>query len=51
MWTLHEPKRAMAKGITQTDRFMLFWGGWPSQWHPASFIRRNGAAKTGLGSR
>ena len=27
----------MAKGITQTDRFVLFWGGWPSQWHPASF--------------
>jgi len=27
----------MAQGITQTDRFMLFWGGWPSQWHPASF--------------
>lgn len=27
----------MAKGVTQTDRFVLFWGGWPSQWHPASF--------------
>ena len=27
----------MAKGITQTDRFVLFWGGWPSQWHPARF--------------
>ena len=28
----------MAKGITETDRFVLFWGGWPSQWHPARFV-------------
>ena len=27
----------MAKGITETDAFVLFWGGWPSQWHPARF--------------
>ena len=27
----------MAKGITQTDEYVLFWGGWPSQWHPAHF--------------
>jgi len=29
---------AMAKGITETDAFVLFWGGWPSQWHPARFL-------------
>ena len=28
----------MAKGITETDRFVLFWDGWPSQWHPARFV-------------
>jgi ribA/ribD-fused uncharacterized protein len=28
----------VAKGITQTDDFVLFWGGWPSQWHPARFV-------------
>jgi ribA/ribD-fused uncharacterized protein len=28
----------MGKGITETDRFVLFWGGWPSQWHPARFV-------------
>ena len=27
----------MAKGITETDKLLLFWGGWPSQWHPARF--------------
>ena len=27
----------MAKEIRQTDRFVFFWGGWPSQWHPARF--------------
>lgn len=27
----------MGKGITETDRFVLFWGGWPSQWAPAHF--------------
>ena len=28
----------MAKGITETHQFVLFWGGWPSQWHPARFV-------------
>jgi ribA/ribD-fused uncharacterized protein len=28
----------MAKGITETEKFVLFWGGWPSQWHPARFV-------------
>ena len=27
----------MPKGITITDDYVLFWGGWPSQWHPADF--------------
>lgn len=27
----------MSKGVTETDRFVFFWSGWPSQWHPASF--------------
>jgi ribA/ribD-fused uncharacterized protein len=27
----------MAKGIVETERFVLFWGGWPSQWHKARF--------------
>jgi ribA/ribD-fused uncharacterized protein len=27
----------MTKGITVTNQFVLFWGGWPSQWHPANF--------------
>jgi ribA/ribD-fused uncharacterized protein len=28
----------MAQGIRETDRFVLFWGGWPSQWHKARFV-------------
>ena len=28
----------MAKEIVETDRFLLFWSGWPSQWHPARFV-------------
>jgi ribA/ribD-fused uncharacterized protein len=27
----------MSKGIVQTDQYVLFWSGWPSQWHPADF--------------
>ena len=27
----------MSKGVTETDRFVFFWSGWPSQWHPAAF--------------
>ena len=23
--------------MTVTSKFVLFWGGWPSQWHPARF--------------
>lgn len=23
--------------VTETDRFVLFWYGWPSQWHPCRF--------------
>lgn len=28
----------MGRGVTETDRFVLFWGGWPSQWHPSYFV-------------
>jgi len=28
----------MAKGITETDKCVLFWGGWPSQWAEARFV-------------
>ena len=28
----------MNHSIRETDRFVLFWGGWPSQWHPARFV-------------
>jgi len=28
----------MDKGVTETDRFVFFWSGWPSQWHPTAFI-------------
>ena len=28
----------MPKGITETETLVLFWGGWPSQWHPARFV-------------
>jgi ribA/ribD-fused uncharacterized protein len=24
--------------IKETDRFVLFWDGWPSQWHPSTFV-------------
>ena len=24
--------------VTVTDRFVFFWGGWPSQWHPSPFV-------------
>jgi ribA/ribD-fused uncharacterized protein len=27
----------VSKDITTTDRFVFFWGGWPSQWHPSRF--------------
>jgi len=27
----------MPKGVIETDRFVLFWGGWPSQWCSARF--------------
>ena len=27
----------MRNGITETGQFLLFWGGWPSQWSPARF--------------
>src|SRR5688572_28938978 len=27
----------MGKGIVQSDHYVCFWGGWPSQWHPADF--------------
>lgn len=30
----------MANSIRETDRFVLFWGGWPSQWHKARFVVR-----------
>lgn len=29
---------ASMQGITETDQFVLFWGGWPSQWHKAHFV-------------
>jgi len=28
----------MAKGMTETPKLVLFWGSWPSQWHPARFV-------------
>jgi ribA/ribD-fused uncharacterized protein len=28
----------VGKGITMTEQYVLFWGGWPSQWHPADFV-------------
>jgi ribA/ribD-fused uncharacterized protein len=28
----------MSKGIRETNQFVLFWGGWPSQWHKARFV-------------
>ena len=28
----------MSKGIRETDEFVLFWGGWPSQWCKARFV-------------
>lgn len=27
----------MARGMTETNEFVLFWGGWLSHWHPARF--------------
>lgn len=27
----------MSSAITVTDRFVFFWDGWPSQWHPSVF--------------
>ncbi len=27
----------MDSAVTVTDRFVFFWDGWPSQWHPSSF--------------
>jgi ribA/ribD-fused uncharacterized protein len=27
----------MANDLTTTDRFVFFWDGWPSQWHPSTF--------------
>jgi ribA/ribD-fused uncharacterized protein len=26
------------KSIVESDGFILFWGGWPSQWSPAQFV-------------
>lgn len=28
----------MAKGVVETERFVLFWGGWPSQWTSDRFV-------------
>ena len=28
----------MGKSIVTTERFVLFWGGWPSQWAKAHFV-------------
>ena len=28
----------MSKGIIETEHHVLFWGGWPSQWHLADFV-------------
>ena len=28
----------MSDKITTTDRFLLFWGGWPSQWAKVPFV-------------
>ena len=28
----------MSNGIRETDKLVLFWGGWPSQWHKARFV-------------
>jgi ribA/ribD-fused uncharacterized protein len=28
----------MSKGIRETGEFVLFWGGWPSQWCKARFV-------------
>lgn len=28
----------MTDDIKTTDAFVLFWGGWPSQWHRAHFV-------------
>jgi ribA/ribD-fused uncharacterized protein len=30
------PKYA-GNDVVETDRYVLFWSGWPSQWHPAKF--------------
>src|SRR5579884_725474 len=28
----------MSKDVLETDRFILFWNGWPSQWSPVQFV-------------
>lgn len=28
----------MARDIMTTDRFVFFWGGWPSQWFKSAFV-------------
>jgi predicted NAD-dependent protein-ADP-ribosyltransferase YbiA (DUF1768 family) len=28
----------MARDVIETDEMVLFWDGWPSQWHPARFV-------------
>lgn len=28
----------MENNINITDQMVLFWDGWPSQWHPSSFV-------------
>jgi hypothetical protein len=25
------------EGVTSKNGYVLFWGGWPSQWHPSNF--------------
>lgn len=27
----------MSEDVTETDRFVFFWGGWPSQWSKSTF--------------
>lgn len=33
----------MKKLITETDRHLFFWDGWPSQWYPSPFVDETGA--------
>jgi ribA/ribD-fused uncharacterized protein len=28
--------------MKETDTMILFWNGWPSQWHPSKFFDQNG---------